>query len=185
MDAETEPFCVKPRLVCPGLRNKFMGFETDEFRVKAARDKNKHDSRIAIFHHSFLREEATTKETRAVEVFLQRVRTNCFYIHYFNNYNYRMSEPRRNGVTLESLLAKQVDEEIKDRALVIPNILRDECVPDVFLCLQPIPKPDHWCHELVTVDMNEKGLAVSWDYNLTEVVVHKYTVTQPLMVDLT
>ena len=96
-----------------------------------------------------------------------------------------MSEPRRNGVALESLQAKQVDEDINTRALVVPDVLWNVRVPDMFMSLQPIPKPDKWCHEPVTVHMKEKGHAVSWDYSLTEVVIHKYTVPQLLMVDLT
>ena len=116
--------------------------------VSLARSNTHDDCRIVIFEQSFLQSDCTDADRCRYDVFLaEHTRSNTYFVHYLNNYNFRMAFLREDGTSLEAKLVMQLEEDARKRLVERLGVEQNYSLPEVIVSLFPLPDLFDWTME--------------------------------------
>ena len=95
---------------------------------------------LSFLSSFFLQSECSDGERRRFDVYLaSNTRSNTFFVHYLNNYNFRMAFFRGDGMSLEAKLVVQLEEDAGRRLVKRPSAQQKYSLPEVIVSLFPLP----------------------------------------------
>ena len=167
--------------LCPGSCNVFIGIEIEPHMVSLARSNTHDDCRIVIFEQSFLQSDCTDADRCRYDVFLaEHTRSNTYFVHYLNNYNFRMALLRGDGTTLEARLVVQLEEDSRKRLVQRPCAQQNYSLPEVVVSLFPLPNLFDWSvDQQGPFKFDDSHMVYSWAPNVRRATFTKYVLADP------